>query len=80
MSNSRTVKVAVLALMATMGGAFVAPGPRAVTATGGARSPASRGETCAVSPLNIAGFDLSSITDIFTRECLPFSWRCFLEA
>lgn len=68
------MKVAVLALMATMGGAFVTPAPRA-TASGGvcdkasaARTPTSRGETSAVSPLNVAGFSLSSITDIFTRK------------
>lgn len=69
------MKVAVLALMATMGGAFVTPGPRATVGGAGADkssvacSPTSRGDTSAVSPLNIAGFSLSSITDIFfTRK------------
>lgn len=72
MSSPRTMKVAVLALMATVGGSFVTPGPRA-TVSGAdkscvARSSTSRGDTSAVSPLNIAGFSLSSITDIFTRK------------
>lgn len=74
------MKVAVLAMIATMGGAFVTPGPRATatysgpdrsSATAAAQSPTSRAETSAVSPLNIAGLDLSSITDIFSRKrCL----------
>ena len=76
MSNSRTMKVAVLALVATMGGAFVTPGPRASVSGAGAgadktwvsRSPTSRGDTSAVSSLNMAGFSLSDITDIFTRK------------
>eukprot|EP00752_Nemacystus_decipiens_P012081 g10711.t1 len=60
--------------MATTGGAFVTPRPRATVSgavtdkSPAARSPTSRGDTCAVSPLNIAGFSLSSITDIFTRD------------
>lgn len=70
MTNSRTMKVAVLALVASMGNAFITPAPRAKVSAGpgaGAGS-GNRGETSAVSPLNIAGFSLSSITDIFTRE------------
>lgn len=69
------MKVAVLALMATMGGAFVAPAPRAKVSGGivgdqasAITRPTSRSETSAVAPLNIAGFSLSSITDIFTRK------------
>lgn len=64
MSNSRTLKVAVLACMVTMGGAFVAPAPRAKVAG----TPTSRGETSAVSPLNVAGFSLTSVTGLFTRK------------
>ncbi|CBN79156.1 Lipoxygenase [Ectocarpus siliculosus] len=66
MPHSRTMKVAVLALVVAMGDAFVAPTPRAnnrpTTRTD------RRVETSAVAPLNIAGFSFSSITDFFTSN------------
>ncbi|CAM9988636.1 unnamed protein product [Ectocarpus sp. 4 AP-2014] len=66
MPHSRTMQVAVLALVVAMGDAFVAPTPRAnnrpTTRTD------RRVKTSAIAPLNIAGFSLSSLTDLFTRN------------
>lgn len=74
------MKVAVLALMASMGSAFVVPKPHANSPSKGiiggvdkgltTRTPTSRGDASAVAPLNIGTFSLSSITDFFTREQL----------
>lgn len=79
------MKVAVLAFMATMGGAFVAPGAQANICgrdgdkMPGARStPASRGEASAVAPLQISGFSLSGITDLFSRECVLYRLRLYV--
>lgn len=82
MTESRAMKVAVLALMASMGNAFVVPTPKASSVSKGsisgvdkgsaARAPTSRGDASAVAPVNIGGFSFSSITDsitdFFTRK------------
>ncbi|CAN0249624.1 unnamed protein product [Pylaiella littoralis] len=75
MTSSRAMKVAVLALVATTGSAFVIPTPQATSLSKGiggvdkgstTRAPTSRGDASAVAPLNT--FSFSSITNFFNRD------------